>query len=123
MAHDLTLYHNPKCSKSRAALSILEEDSFQNLKVNIREYLKEPLSESEILELLRKLDKGALEVIRTKESLIVENNLLLESDADALKALIEYPKLLERPILATKEHALIGRPTEAIRPFLEKCLL
>ena len=104
-------YHNPRCSKSRAGLEALNS---KKIKFQIKEYLKEPLTISELVELLTKLEMEPLEVIRTKETLFKElelntNEITLEQWCEII---IENPSLLERPILASETTAKIGRPTE-----------
>ncbi len=116
----LTLLHNPKCSKSREALSLIQQWFEDASQYEIREYLKDPLSREEYRDLLEKLNLSALKIIRFKEKLIAENNLTIDSDFAALHALEAYPLLMERPIIYTKDKAIIGRPTEVIIPFLEK---
>ncbi|TDM00206.1 MAG: arsenate reductase (glutaredoxin) [Flavobacteriaceae bacterium] len=106
------LYHNPKCSTSRKAKHLLEEKNVSFTEVL---YLKNPLSSSEIKELLLKLNLSAMEVIRKKESLWKENfadkNL---SQEELIEILAQNPSLLERPILETDAKALVGRPTEVL---------
>lgn len=107
-----TLYHNPRCSKSRQALALLEE---QGLTFNIREYLKEPLSENELNTLLNELNIEPHDLLRVKEAEYKEAGLSkTSSKSDIIKAMVEYPKLMERPIVSTTKGARIGRPTELI---------
>lgn len=110
-------YHNPRCSKSREGLKILEDS---NKKFTVKEYLKEPLSKKEIKELFKKLDKEPLEVIRTKETVYKEldlKNSQLNLDQWAT-TISENPVLLERPILVKGEKAVIGRPPEQLKQLL-----
>ncbi|PIP79047.1 MAG: arsenate reductase (glutaredoxin) [Gammaproteobacteria bacterium CG22_combo_CG10-13_8_21_14_all_40_8] len=107
-----TLYHNPRCSKSREAYSLLTERGIEPI---IIEYLKEPLNLTQLNELLQKLHLNASQVIRTKEKEYVEAGLTkLSSEQDCLQALIKFPKLLQRPIFVHGKKAVIGRPPENI---------
>lgn len=112
----MIIWHNPKCSKSREALKLLEEkgDSFEVFK-----YLDTPPSRGEITALLKKLGVSAGELMRTKEDLYKELGLANVSDEEKLiDALVEYPKLIERPILIEENRAIIGRPVEKTIEFL-----
>lgn len=112
----MIIWHNPKCSKSREALKLLEEkgDSFEVFK-----YLDTPPSRGEITALLKKLGVSAGELIRTKEDLYKELGLANVSDEEKLiDALVEHPKLIERPILIEENRAIIGRPVEKTIEFL-----
>jgi arsenate reductase len=108
----VTLYHNPRCSKSRQAKDLLATKGIDFL---IHEYLKEPLSAAQITQLLSGLNIAAHDLLRTKEAEYKEHGLSKSSsDADIVNAIEKSPKLMERPILVTKKGARIGRPTEAI---------
>lgn len=112
----MIIWHNPKCSKSREALKLLEEkgDSFEVFK-----YLDTPPSRGEITALLKKLGVSAGELMRTKEDLYKELGLANVSDEEKLiDALVEHPKLIERPILIEENRAIIGRPVEKVMAFL-----
>lgn len=107
----LILYHNPKCSKSRAALALLEE---RGLAPQIRLYLEEPLSTAELTNLLQQLGKQPQELIRSGEDLYKELNLANASAEQLIAAMATNPKLIERPVLSTGTQARIGRPPEQI---------
>ncbi len=113
------IYHNPRCTKSRQSLKILEEsgETFE-----IKLYLEEGLSEAEALELKSRLDVPVSDFMRSKEKEYKEMGLGQDScEADLVKALVEVPKLLERPIiLENGSRAVIGRPVEKILAFLGK---
>ncbi|WP_417594905.1 arsenate reductase (glutaredoxin) [Oceanospirillum sp.] len=112
----VTLYHNPRCSKSRATLSLLQENGIEP---DIRRYLDEPLTEAEIRALLKKLNISAIEMMRTKEAEFKELGLSKESSDDALiSAMVSTPKLIERPIAETETAAAIGRPPENVLELL-----
>ena len=106
-------YHNPNCSKSRQALQLLEERSIQP---TIRQYLKEPLTEAELTQLLELLGKKPVELIRKGEDLYktLELDAADVDDTRLIKAMVEHPKLIERPILSNGQQARIGRPPEQI---------
>lgn len=112
----ITIYHNPRCGKSREALQFLEEKKIEHEVVN---YLEEPLTPDELYDLLDLLAMDAFELIRTKEDLWKREFADLEMDDDELVLLmIEYPHLMERPIVATDDAAVIARPAEKIMELL-----
>ena len=107
----LTIYHNPKCSKSRQTLALIEEN---NQSVTIVEYLKTPLNEQQIKILLSQLDTSPIEMMRTKEAEFKEQNLKDADNAKLINAMVKTPKLIERPIVVKGEKAVIGRPPENV---------
>ncbi|MGD9970471.1 MAG: arsenate reductase (glutaredoxin) [Sulfuricurvum sp.] len=112
----ITIWHNPKCSKSREALKLLEASGAA---FNVVKYLDENPSRDEIAALLSKLGVSARELMRTKEDLYKELGLAKETDeAKLVDALASYPKLIERPILIEENRAVIGRPVEKVIAFL-----
>ena len=112
----ITIWHNPRCSKSREALHILQEN---NSKIEVVKYLQSNPSKKEIQEILSKLDLSARELMREKEDIYKELNLKDELDEEKLiEAMVEYPKLIERPVLIKGDKAIIGRPTSKIAEFL-----
>jgi arsenate reductase len=112
----ITIWHNPKCSKSREALSILEQ---KGVKSEVFKYLDTPPSRDEIVSVLQKLGISARALMRTKENLYKELGLAQVSDeAKLIDALAEYPKLIERPIVIEGNRAVIGRPVEKVIEFL-----
>jgi len=109
---DYTLYHNPRCSKSRQAKALLDE---QGVAYDTRLYLQDPLNASELTALVALLGIDATELLRTKEAEYKEAGLSKDStDEEAIKAMANFPKLMERPVLAGPKGARIGRPPEAI---------
>lgn len=111
-----TLYHNPRCSKSRQAKTLLEEKSVD---FEIREYLKDPLSKKEVETLIKQLGISAHDLLRKKEAEYKEHGLSKDStDKDIIAAIVASPKLFERPVLVTDKGARIGRPTEALLEIL-----
>ena len=108
----MIIWHNPKCSKSREALKLMEE---KREKFEIFKYLETPPSRDEILALLAKLGISARELMRTKEDLYKELELAKMTDEEKLiDALVEHPKLIERPIVIDGNRAVIGRPVEKV---------
>ena len=114
---DLTLYHNPRCSKSRGALELLQA---QGLTPNVVRYLETPLNAAQLSDLLAKLKISARQLLRTGEEEYTTLNLADSnlSDAQLIDAMAAYPKLIERPILVVDNHAVIGRPPEKVLEIL-----
>lgn len=111
-----TIWHNPKCSKSREALALLEEKGEE---IKVIKYLETVPSRDEIAALLKKLGVSARELMRTKEDLYKELGLAKVEDESALiDAMAEHPKLIERPILIQESKAIIGRPALKVIEFL-----
>jgi len=108
----IKIYHNTRCSKSRSGLCILE-DSKQDFE--IVNYLVNPPTEKELKNLLKMLDFTPIQLIRKGEAIWKENYKGKElSDAEIIKAMLENPKLIERPIVVKGNKAVIGRPSENI---------
>ncbi|MGH8450867.1 arsenate reductase (glutaredoxin) [Pseudomonas sp.] len=114
---DLTLYHNPRCSKSRGALELLEARS---LAPTVVRYLETPLNAQQLKALLSKLGISARQLLRTGEDENKTLNLAEASlsEAQLIAAIAEHPKLMERPILETADKAIIGRPPENVLEIL-----
>ncbi|MBN2871266.1 MAG: arsenate reductase (glutaredoxin) [Campylobacterales bacterium] len=112
----MIIWHNPKCSKSREALKLLEE---KGVDINVVRYIEETPTRDEIAALLTMLGVSARELMRTKEELYKELALAKETDEKKLiDALAEHPRLIERPILIKGNRAVIGRPVEKVIEFL-----
>lgn len=108
----MIIYHNPRCRKSREALQIV-----QNLGVEyeIIEYLKNPLSESDLKDLVKKLGIEAGSLLRKNESVFKEKyNGKKIGEKEILKAIVEDPILMERPVIVKGNKAVIGGPPEKI---------
>ncbi|MDX1538680.1 arsenate reductase (glutaredoxin) [Arsukibacterium sp.] len=114
----ITIYHNPRCSKSRDALALLQQHTSEPL--NVIEYLKTPPSEAELSAILAKLNIPARSLLRTGESdytsLQLDNPELTEQQL--IKAMTEHPKLIERPIVVIGDRAAIGRPLSNVSAIL-----
>ncbi|MDD5411028.1 MAG: arsenate reductase (glutaredoxin) [Methylobacter sp.] len=111
------IYHNPRCSKSRQTLQLIQE---QGIEPEIIEYLKTPPSAQELDDILKKLDMEPRELMRRQESEYKANSLDDTSlDRQALiKGMVNNPILIERPIVITNGKAAIGRPPEAVLAIL-----
>jgi len=107
----IKIWHNPRCSKSREALKILESHGG----AEVFKYLDEEITKEDIKELLGMLGVSAREIMRTKEDIYKELNLKDESDEEKLiEAMVENHKLIERPIVIKDNKAVIGRPPSKV---------
>jgi len=109
-----TIYHNPRCSKSRQTLALLNEC---NVSVKIIEYLTNPPTARELEKISEKLDMSPINFIRKKESKFSELGLesYSGSDFELCKIMSDNPKLIERPIVVKDNKAIIGRPPENVQ--------
>ncbi len=107
------LFHNPRCSKSRQALNLLEQEK-ESFDVFI--YLEEKLEKDFLKEIIQKLGMSPRDLLRTGESAYKENNLKDSniSEEEIINLMIEYPKLIERPIYVKGSKAIVGRPPENV---------
>jgi len=114
----ITIWHNPRCSKSRQTLQLIRDGGFEP---SIVDYLEAPPSKAELKDALRRLGLGPRDLMRTKESLYRELSLDDEtlSDADLVQAMIDNPLLIERPIVFRGRRAVIGRPPENVLQLLD----
>ena len=113
---DMKIYHNSRCSKSRCTLDIITENKTE---VTIVEYLKNPLTKYEIADLLKKLNIPAENLIRKGEADFKENYKgKTLSESEWIDAMVEFPKLIERPIVVKGDRAVIGRPPENVLSLL-----
>lgn len=111
----ITIYHNPRCTKSREALALLQN---KNSDLEVVDYLKMPLSETEIKTLLKQLKLNPIDMMRKKEARFSELALSEKSsDAELIKAMAENPILIERPIVTDGKNAIVGRPPENVLKF------
>ena len=116
--HKITIWHNPRCSKSRAGLALLEE---QGIAPEVVKYLDTPPTVAELTTLLDKLGMEPRELMRTKEVIYKELELKnVEDDTQLIEAMVANPKLIERPIVIKGDRAVIGRPIENILTLLNK---
>ena len=119
----LTIYHNPRCSKSRETLALTEAFAAQHgLQLDVVDYQKTPLSRQQLVELHQVLQsEGALSVaamVRNNEDEFSALQLSDADDARLLDALASHPKLLQRPIVRFNQRAAIGRPPELVQAIL-----
>ncbi|MEX3014683.1 arsenate reductase (glutaredoxin) [Gymnodinialimonas hymeniacidonis] len=108
---DLTLWHNPRCSKSRQALALLEDGGHAP---SVRLYLTNAPTEDEISDLLARLKVEPRAMMRTGEKIYKDLGLKDADDPALIIAMATHPILIERPILLTAETAIIGRPPERV---------
>ena len=112
----ITIYHNPRCSKSREGLQLLELEGkpFTTVK-----YLNEPLTKEELTEIINKLNIKPIELVRQKEDIWIKNYKGKDlSDGKVIDIMVEHPKLIERPIVVNGNKAVIARPAERIKEIL-----
>jgi len=111
------IYHNPRCSKSRQTLQLLHDN---NIDTEVIEYLKTPPDEKTLREILKQLGLKPRQLMRTKEDIYKELNLADESlsDDQLIQAMLNNPKLIERPIVVKNGKVAIGRPPENILSIL-----
>lgn len=107
-SEELMLLHNPRCSKSRATLALLEQ---RGVDFRVREYLDDPLSADELRSLSQRLGRPVRTWVRAQEKEFAECGCTrLSSDEDLIAAIVAQPILMERPILVRGDRAAIGRP-------------
>ncbi|ADN10071.1 arsenate reductase (glutaredoxin) [Sulfurimonas autotrophica] len=114
----ITILHNPRCSKSREALKILEDNG---ITADVVKYLEEHPSAAQLKNIVKMLGiKSAREMMRTKEDIYKELDLKNEHDEEKLiEAMAEHPKLIERPIIIKGDKAIIARPPQKAEEFLK----
>lgn len=111
-----TLYHNPRCSKSREALNLLQEEGET---LEIVKYLENPPSFQELKQVIELLEIQPMDLVRTQESIWKEKFKDKKlTDEEVITAMVENPKLIERPIAIKGTQAVIGRPPEKVLSIL-----
>ncbi len=114
---NVTIWHNPRCSKSRNALTLLEE---KGIEAEVVKYLDTPPTKEELKTLLLQLGMSARELMRTKEDIYKELGLKeVEDEEKLIEAMVANPKLIERPVIIKEGKAVIGRPIENVVELLE----
>ena len=115
--NNFTIYHNPRCSKSRKTLDLLRSN---NIEPQIILYLKDPLTEKEISGLLKKLNISARDLLRKNEEAYKINGLSDKSisENDLVSIMRTFPKLIERPIVVKGNTAVLGRPPENVNKLI-----
>jgi arsenate reductase len=113
----VTIYHNPRCSKSRQTLQLLND---KGVEPTIIEYLQSPPDAKTLAQVLSLLAMAPRDLMRKKEAEYKDNNLGDEklSEAQLIQAMVDYPKLIERPIVLANGKAAIGRPPEDVLKIL-----
>ena len=114
---EIQIWHNPKCSKSRAAMELLEN---KNIDANVVEYLKQIPTKEQIKDVLKKLRISAKELLRTSEDIYKELNLNQIDDEETLiDFMVKNPILIERPIIIKGDKAVIARPIENLSELIK----
>ncbi len=113
----VTIYHNPRCSKSRQTLALIEDEG---IAPKVVDYLKAPPTVAELKNILKKLGLRARDIVRKGEARYAELGLKERDvgDDELLALMVENPILIERPIVVSGEKAAIGRPPEAVLKIL-----
>lgn len=112
----ITIYHNPRCSKSRQTLALLQE---QGIEPEIIEYLDTPPSEAELDSILNKLGKTPDELLRKGEAEFKEHfKDKALTRAETISLMVKYPKVIERPVVINGDKAAVGRPPESVLAIL-----
>lgn len=107
----VTIYHNPRCSKSRQTLAILEEN---NVEANVVEYLTAPPTKTELTQILAMLGLKASEIVRKKEAAAEGIDISALSAEALIDQMIAHPIIIERPIVVAGDKAVMGRPPENV---------
>ena len=117
MKDTITVYEKPTCTKCREMDKFLRESGVDFSRVN---YYIEPLSKKKLTELIRKMKISPRELLRTSEPIYRELGLAKRefSDAEIISLMIEHPDLIQRPIVERGDRAVLGRPTENVKPLL-----
>ncbi|MBL6929691.1 MAG: arsenate reductase (glutaredoxin) [Rhodospirillales bacterium] len=111
----VTIYHNPRCSKSRQTLGLLQE---KGIEPEIIEYLTDPPSAAELKRVLEMLGKGPRDIMRKKEAANAGLNDASLSDDELIARMVADPIVIERPIVVTGNKAALGRPPESVLEIL-----
>ena len=115
---EFLIFHNPRCSKSRQTLQLLQQ---QGIEPDIRLYLEQPPTDLEIRDLLQKLNIEPRALLRRSETDYKEQNLSAATLGDdaLVQAMVQFPKLIERPIVIRGSRAVLGRPPENVLDLLD----
>ena len=112
-----TIFHNPKCTKSRGTLALLQE---RGVELRVVEYLKTPPTAAELKSIVAKLGITAEQLVRKGEDIYKANYAgKTLTDAQWIDAMVKHPILIERPIVVSGDRAVIGRPPENVEPLLK----
>tara|TARA_B100001758_G_C18281156_1_gene541715 strand:- start:548 stop:898 length:351 start_codon:yes stop_codon:yes gene_type:complete len=114
----MKIYHNPRCTKSRNALKLIQEKGFD---IEIVEYLKTPLNTNELSSIIKLLGLTPIEIVRKNEEVFKKEFKGKDlTEEQWLKALISNPKLIQRPIITTQKKGIIGRDENELSKFLNQ---
>lgn len=112
----ITIYHNPRCGKSRECLAFITNSKQE---FEVVKYLENPLNFNQLEEIIKKLNIKPIELIRNKESIWVDNfKGRTLSDKEIIQSMVDYPILMERPIAVKGEKAVIARPLDKIKEII-----
>lgn len=112
----ITIYHNPRCSKSRQGVQLLDD---KKIPYEMIHYLKTPFTKAQLKDVLQKLNMKPIELVRQKENIWKQEYASKElTDEQIIDILISTPQLIERPIVVHQDRAVIARPTEKIEEIL-----
>lgn len=112
----ITVYHNARCRKSREGLEMVKDSGRE---YQVREYLKEPLTETELEKLIDKLNISPIQLVRTNEKIWKDEYKDKDlSDSELISVMVKHPKLIERPVVENETEAVIGRPSAEIKKVL-----
>ena len=112
---DATIYHNPRCSKSRQALELLRDSG---LEPTIIKYLETPPTVDELRTLIADAGLTVRQAVRVKEAEFTDLGLIEASDGELLEAMVAHPRLIERPFVVTDKGTRLGRPTSAVEEII-----
>jgi len=114
---DVTIYHNPRCTKSRQAMQVIEE---LGVEADVVRYLDDPPDEARLRAIVGKLEDDHADLVRREKwSELGVTADDLATDDGIIDVLVAHPELLQRPLLVTGDTAIIGRPTDRVRELLE----
>ncbi|WP_370890156.1 arsenate reductase (glutaredoxin) [Janibacter sp. GXQ6167] len=117
MSETITLLHNPRCSTSRAAAETLSDEGVE---ARVMEYLKTPLDEAALRDLIGKLEDAPTDLVR-RDGFFKELGLTdadVETIDQVVAVLVEHPRLMQRPVIVRGDRAIIGRPKDRVAPFV-----
>lgn len=113
---EITIFHNPRCTKSRQAMASAEDGQID---VDVVPYLEAPPDAATLTEIVAKLEDPVIDLVRAGDARKAGHDLSeLTTSADVVAFLVKHPQLMERPLLVRPDKAIIGRPTERVGPFL-----
>jgi arsenate reductase len=113
----ITIYHNPRCSKSREGLQVLEDSGKE---FEVIKYLEDPISEAQLKKIIALLNIKPIDLVRKNEAIWKSDYKGKDlTDGQVVLAMVNHPKLIERPIVISNHNAVIGRPSDKIKTLIE----